>query len=103
MNIETIKSLCNEEKLRWTNHIFVRLLQRGISMDNVVYALVNGEIIESYPTDYPYPSCLVIGHTQAGNTLHVVCGASDTELWLITSYYPTPEQWSNDFKIRKEI
>lgn len=65
-------------------------------------SLMNGEIIEQYPEDYPHPSCLVLGHTEGGAVLHVVCGVSGTELWLITSYFPAPEEWSEDFKTRRE-
>ena len=63
---------------------------------------MNGEIIEDYPDDYPYLSCLVLEYTVKGHVLHVVVGMSETRLWLITAYQPNPEQWSDDFKVRKE-
>ena len=88
--------------MRWTNHIAMRLLQRNIGMDNVECAILNGEIIEPYPADYPHPSCLILGLTADNKNLHVVCGISETELYLITAYYPNPDEWSEDFKIRKE-
>jgi hypothetical protein len=65
-------------------------------------ALMNGEIIEQYPTDYPFPSCLVLGYTKAGKPLHVVCGSSGVELWLITAYFPSPSEWTEDFKQRRK-
>jgi hypothetical protein len=102
MNIDSIKKLCRSGALRWTNHIFVRLLQRGISMDDVESCLESGEIIEQYPDDYPYPSCLVLGLTVNKKHLHIVCGVGDGELWLITAYYPDLNEWSDDFKARKE-
>ena len=98
-----IKGLCINGALRWTNHIFVRLLQRDISMDNVESSILTGEIIEQYPEDYPYPSCLILGLTVEKLYLHVVCGIGDGELWLITAYYPDPDEWTDDFKVRKEI
>lgn len=102
LNIAEIERLCKNNALRWTNHVLVRILQRGISTDDVVYALTNGEIIEQYPTDYPYPSCLVFGLSLNEQYLHVVCGLGRTELWLITAYYPNSDKWENDFKTRKE-
>lgn len=102
MDIEIIKKLCKANKLRWTNHIFVRLIQRGISISDVTNALITGEIIENYPDDYPYPSCLVLGLTVNNKFLHVVCGSNEEELWLITAYYPDKDKWSDDFKHRKE-
>lgn len=102
MDINIIKKLCENKKLRWTNHIFMRLVQRGISMDEVTEVLLNGEIIENYPDDYPYPSCLVFGMTSSKSPLHVVCGSNDDELWLITAYIPDTDVWADDLKTRKE-
>lgn len=50
MDIAIIKKLCEANKLRWTNHIFVRLIQRGISISDVINTIITGEIIENYPT-----------------------------------------------------
>ena len=73
IDIGEIKLLCRKRALRWTDHVLVRLIQRSIDTDDVVYALQNGEIIEQYPTDYPYPSCLVLGVVLNNNFIHVVC------------------------------
>jgi hypothetical protein len=71
-------------------------------MDDVISALINGEIIEYYPTDYPFPTCLVLGRTKVGKVLHVVCGSNGGELWLITTYIPSPADWLEDFKQRRK-
>lgn len=102
VQIESIIKMCESDSLRWTNHALVRLLQRDIKIDDVICALQKGKIIEHYPTDYPYPSCLVLGTSIKGQPLHVVCGLGDSELWLITAYYPTADKWSDDFTTRKE-
>jgi hypothetical protein len=78
------------------------MMERGILVDDVINALIHGEIIEQYPADYPYPSCLVLGLTLKETLLHIVCGIGDDVLWLITAYYPDPSKWSEDFKTRKE-
>ena len=102
MTMEDIAQLCKTRSLRWTSHIIERILRRGISTDNIVTALANGEIIEQYPTDYPYPSCLVLGHTGEGKALHIVCGSDGAELWLITAYVPNIAVWTEDFKQRRK-
>jgi hypothetical protein len=71
-------------------------------MDDVLTALTNGEIIEQYPNDYPFPSCLVLGYIKAGKALHIVCGSNGTELWLITAYIPSLAKWTEDFKYRRK-
>ncbi len=102
MDIKKIQELCDEKLLRWINHIFVRLVQRNISMQDVINVIMSGEIIENYQDDYPYPSCLMIGYTVGNKTIHVVCGLGENEVWLITAYYPDKTKWSDDFKTRKE-
>lgn len=104
MDLNVIKTLCAAGKLRWTNHIFLRLVQRNISMDDVQTAILNGELIEDYPNDYPFPSCLIMGHRTATSVIHVVCAPDDTgtTLWLITAYVPDTDRWEPDLKTRKE-
>ena len=103
LNIDKIKHLIKEERIRWTNHVMVRLLQRNITQSDVEYALLNGEIIEEYEDSYPYPSCLVYGINLDNKVLHIVCGSNEEELWIITAYYPDNTEWQNDLKTRKEI
>ena len=70
--IEEIKSLCRQGKMEWTSHVQQRILQREISRQDVKEAIVSGEIIENYPEDYPFPSCLMLGRNQ----IHVVWSAA---------------------------
>ncbi|WP_295919628.1 DUF4258 domain-containing protein [Anaerovibrio lipolyticus] len=93
-----LKKLCQDGKVEWTNHVAQRLLQRGITRQEVKQAILMGEIIENYPDDYPYPSCLILG----GNHIHVVCGIGEGRLWIITAYRPSLEKWESDLKTRKE-
>lgn len=103
LKVDTIKELVRTGKIRWTNHCIVRLFQRNISQEDIENALLNGEIIEEYENDYPYPSCLVYGIDLNNKVLHVICGTSETELWVITAYYPDNIKWKDDLKTRKEI
>lgn len=103
MDIYKIKEMCQNGALRWTNHVYIRLIQRSISTEDVESALLSGEIIEEYPQDYPYPSYLVLGLRVSGEYIHVVCGLSPTELWIITTYVPDKSEWSDDLRIRKEL
>ena len=101
MEITDLQKLCENGSIRWTGHILKRLMQRGIFQASVVQAIRSGEIIEQYPNDYPYPSCLLLGTTEAGEALHIVCGIGEGEGWLITAYHPDPDEWESDLKTRR--
>ncbi len=75
-----------------------------IRVDEVLQVLDTGEIIEEYPDDSPYPSCLIFGRTGLGRPLHIVCGAVSAEnrLIIITLYQPAPDRWEPDFRRRKQ-
>ena len=61
MTIEQIRELCSSSKIEVTQHMLERMAQRHISFSHVKEAVMNGEIIEEYPNDFPYPSCLLLG------------------------------------------
>lgn len=101
MDIEWIRQLL-EKPFQMTQHAELRRRQRGISIPDIKQAIFNGEIIEDYPNDYPYPSCLVLGYTRQREPLHLVCGVGEGTLFIITAYRPSPEKWKDDWKTRKE-
>jgi len=102
LDIDIIRELCNNRAIKWTTHVLARLQERGINPSDIKNCIATGRIIEQYPDDYPYPSCLILGVTVGGKVLHVVVGVGEGCLWLITAYYPDPLKWNDDFSIRKE-
>jgi len=64
--------------------------------------LSRGIIIEEYPDDTPYPSCLVSG-TVNGRPLHAVMAYNnvDREAIVITAYEPDTDVWSDNFTRRR--
>lgn len=83
-------------------HAIERMFQRRISAKDVRHVLKTGEVIESYPDDIPYPSCLVLGW-RAQRPLHVVVAdnAAGCETIVITVYEPDAQSWEADFRRRK--
>lgn len=102
MGITDLQKLCEAASIKWTTHVLARLQERGIEPSDIKNCIATGRIIEQYPDDYPYPSCLVLGVTVEGKILHVVIGVGGGYLWLITAYYPDPLKWNEDFSVRKE-
>jgi hypothetical protein len=102
MNFKLIKELCTDGTIEVTQHILMRCQQRNITYNEIKEVIKNGEIIEEYPNDYPYPSCLILGSSLKKRMIHVVVGLSEDKLWLITAYEPDLSQWDMTFKNRKE-
>ena len=84
LDISEVRKLCIPKHIRITVHAAKRLEQRGIFLKDVISCIINGEIIEQYPDDYPYPSCLILGLSIDRKVLHVVIGFHPPELFLIT-------------------
>ena len=61
MILDMMKKLYSLRKIKWSIHAAARIQERGISRLDVLNCINNGEIIERYPDDFPYPSYLVFG------------------------------------------
>ncbi len=98
--IDHIKKHVKEGDYRVTVHSFERCVERNISPNEIMYAILTGEGIEEYPDDKYGPSCLIYGVTRGSRVLHVHC--SIDPVWIITAYDPTlnPDEWDPEFKRR---
>ncbi len=104
MDVEVIRRCL--KRLKFSSHAKDEMLSEEfgtIHPKEVRQALQSGEIIEEYPEDRPYPSCLVYGRTRQGRPLHIVCAPVPEEetLIVITVYEPNPKRWVN-FRQRRE-
>ena len=92
------------ERLLYTRHARdeMELEELGqIGEEDVFEAMTLGKIIEDYPENEPYPSCLIFGRTSANRPLHIVCAytAEDDMVIIITVYEPLGALWA-DFERR---
>ena len=69
--------------------------QRSITTRELEEAVTEGEVIEDYPEDKYRPSCLILGMTSAGRTLHIQCSEPMPEVIVVTCYDPDPGEWEN--------
>lgn len=78
------------------------MFEREISETDVVHVLTTGKIIEDYPTDQPYPSCLRLGFVK-DRPLHVVSAEAtdDATTVIITVYEPDLVRWNPGFEKRR--
>jgi len=80
------------------------MFELGISTADVSSAQVSGRVIEDYPTDTPYLSCLWLGFAgncplhlvYADNPAPMVNASSYGERIIITVHEPDPALWLAD-------
>lgn len=70
-------------------------------MKDIKEAVMNGKIIEQYPSDFPFPSCLVLGYNSDMIPIHIVLSEEGHASRIITSYIPNLEHWEVDYERRK--
>ena len=104
LTAERIREMAaDKDNIEMSSHANMRCIKRIIDSKDILNVLLNGEIIEHYPNDYPYPRCLELGLSVAGKPLHVCCAIGNGKLWVITAYYPTSDRWESDMKTRKVV
>lgn len=96
--IETVRRCFQENRVLYTKHSLQEMGNEplGVILDHEINELViAGEIVQGYPEDRPYPSCLIGGYTRNGRPLHVVCSYDDQSdrTIVITAYEPDPKIW----------
>jgi len=97
-----IKNAAEAGNITWQKHALQRMLERGIYRSDVLSVLKNGELIEYYEDDKPFPSGLFLGYVN-NKPLHVVA-AIDKQIeccYIITTYEPDLKHFKPDFKTRK--
>ena len=102
LSIEDFRHINRAENMVITQHSRRRMAERGVALADVMSAIGNGEIIEQYPDDFPFPSCLILGKAKDSRQLHVVASVNEELIYLITAYYPDAERWEADMKTRKD-
>ena len=104
--LKQIRDCFKADRLYYTRHAKdeMEAEESGEIKDKEVFdAASRGKVIEMYPEDEPYPSCLIYGRTSENRPLHVVCACSndDNTAIIITVYQPDPEHWV-DFERRRK-
>lgn len=101
--ISDFRKINKSENIIISLHGQLRLNERNITVYDVINAIDNGEIIEQYPKDFPFPSCLILGISINNTYIHVVVSMNDDKIYLITAYVPSLDIWEKDLKTRKEL
>lgn len=106
MLLENIQVCFESDRVLFSRHALEEMQteERGEILEKEVFtAVMAGKLIEDYPADEPYPSCLIYGVTEVKRPLHIVCAhAEDDKMAIvITVYEPNPDLWIEFERRRK--
>ena len=103
MKIRDMIIAIENNRIRITDHADEEAQSDDLSFDEIVASVFTGEIIENYPQDKPFPSCLVLGQNNKDEPIHSVWAFNRDNNWavLITVYRPDPDRWI-EWRIRRK-
>ena len=79
-------------------HALERMFERRITVEDVQAVVANGEVIQNYLDDKPYPSRLVLGWRGTRPIHAVVAEVSEAGILIVVAAYePYPVQWDAGF------
>lgn len=88
-----IRALAAADEVRITIHAHQRMVEEGVTLDEVLETVGTSSMLENYPEHRRGPCCLLNGFTGSRRPLHVVCTTTRPELIIITAYEPKPPKW----------
>lgn len=102
MNIEDIIVAIRHGRVHITDHARDEAEEDQLSYDDIFASVFQGTVIEDYPDDRPFPSCLIYGNTHRQEPVHSVWAYSQEggRAILVTAYRPDPSLWI-DWRVRR--
>jgi Domain of unknown function (DUF4258) len=99
MEIDAIRALIRKDNFSVTDHALTEGFKDGISVADMLQAILTGKIIERYPGR---KRCLVYGHNTAAIPVHVVIDFSaGRSVDIVTTYVPQRNEWIKS-QVRKK-
>ena len=97
LDLSKIRAAAKSNHTEWRRHALLRTYERGITLEQALQVVLEGEIIEEYPHAKPYPACLMMAMVEMGKPLYVSL-AYDPEndlLHFITVHWLDPSKWED--------
>ncbi len=97
LSLPTIQAAARAGRIKWRYHALLRAYERGISREQALHVLEQGEIIEQHSRTKPYPKCLLMGRVVGDRPLYVALGYDHTNdyLHIITVHWLDPDKWED--------
>ena len=100
--LDKIRAQARATNIRVTQHAQQEMTEEQVSLDEVLEAVSQGNILENYPQHRRGSVLLgLCGFTRSGRALHVVCTMTLPFLIIITVYEPTLPKWVTPLRMRQ--
>ena len=93
MALEQLRRQAATENVRITQHAHREMVEEEITLNELLEAIVTGQVLENYPEHLRGACGLVNGTTEEGRPLHIVCTTALPVLIIITAYEPKVPRW----------
>ncbi len=90
--LDIIQKQALSDAIRVTQHARQEMADEQITLDEVIAAIADGQILEDYAEHKRGACCLLYGCTHQGRPLHIVC-TTKQPLLIITVYVPMSPKW----------
>ncbi len=102
LDFSILRKAAEAGRIEWRKHALQMLLERGLSREDILHVLLEGEQIHKYDDDRPYPSALFLGYP-GGKPVHVVASCDDATgtAFIITAYQPSLTRFESDYRTRR--
>lgn len=104
IDLHTIQRAAGAGRITWRYHALLRARERGISRDQAIRVLTDGEIIEQRPRAKPYPKCLMVWLMEDNRPLYASVGYNQTSdrVYIITVHWLDPRKWEDPWQRRRK-
>ena len=72
MNIKDLVDSIKNHRVMITDHADEETQEDDLIYNDICHSVFQGEIIEDYPDDKPFPSCLVLSKNKKNEVIHSV-------------------------------
>ncbi|MBN1483927.1 MAG: DUF4258 domain-containing protein [Chloroflexia bacterium] len=91
--LKLLKHAVAERQVKISLHAVQEALAEEITRGEIESAMRDAQFLEDYPDWWLGPSCLILGRTERGRSLHLVVSYSGLPVTIITVYEPRPPKW----------
>lgn len=98
LKIEWIIERVQKDEYYFSKHGDQERQNENLLIAEIEEALLSGRILEHYDDTGRGENCLVVGFTNSGKPVHIVCGARGEQLVVVTVYIPSPPKFKTPYE-----